>query len=91
MNHPKYNYLDHTGDIGLEAWGVDLRDLFLNAAYGMLGLLFDRNTIANVEEKQLDVEAADVELLIVSWLSEIKYLNYEFLTKEIIIDNIKCK
>ena len=32
----KFEYLDHTADIGIRAYGQDLKDLFENAAEAML-------------------------------------------------------
>ncbi|MBN2543547.1 archease [bacterium] len=88
MRKQRYKYIDHTGDVGLEAWGETYEALFINAAYGMLDLLFDRGKTAKNEHKNLEVQAEDIEILLVDWLSEIKYLSYKFLTNEIIIDKM---
>ncbi|MBU3933351.1 MAG: archease, partial [Candidatus Omnitrophica bacterium] len=37
----RYEIIDHTADIGLRAYGKDLKQLFTNAAYGMFDILAD--------------------------------------------------
>ena len=53
---PAFRILDHTADVGLEAYGTDLSALFANAARGMFQIMADPRTVQPLE--QLPVEAA---------------------------------
>jgi SHS2 domain-containing protein len=70
-----FTVVEHTADWALRVRGNDLRHLLLSAAWGMNSLLVaDLTAIRPVAERHLDVEAFDVESLLVEWLSELAYL-----------------
>jgi SHS2 domain-containing protein len=70
-----FSVVEHTADWALQVRGRDLPHLLLSAAWGMNSLLVDDlATIEPVLERNLDVEAFDVESLLVEWLSELAYL-----------------
>ena len=67
-------YLEHAADIGLEAEGASLAECLARAAAGVFGLMF--RVEAGLEPRQvyeLDLEAADDDELMVSWLQELLY------------------
>jgi SHS2 domain-containing protein len=66
-----FEVLDISGDVGLKAYGKDLRDSFINAAMGMYCLITNVEMIE--EHKSIDVSVASdsVEGLLVSWLNEL--------------------
>ncbi len=67
--------IDHPSDIGIEAFGKDKKELFENAAFGMMDVMF-----GNPDEKNLNqhfnvkVSAEDIESLMIAWLSELLYI-----------------
>ena len=71
---PPFRMLEHTADIGFEAFGATRRDVFANAARALTHLMVDLGTIAPREGKPLRAEASDMPSLLVNWLSEILYL-----------------
>jgi SHS2 domain-containing protein len=70
-----FTVVEHTADWALRVRGADLRHLLLSAAWGMNSLLVaDLTAILPVAERHLEVEAFDVESMLVEWLSELAYL-----------------
>ena len=67
----RYEYLDHTGDIGLRVYGTTLVELFTNAACALLETMADINTIEEQREITLELSAETVEALFVAWLDEL--------------------
>jgi len=69
----RFEFLEHTADIGIRAFGRTLEEAFENAALAMFSLIAD---LSNVEEKKsyrLEVEGEDRESLLVEWLNELIY------------------
>jgi SHS2 domain-containing protein len=69
-----FEILEHTADVGIRAYGLDLRQAFVNAARGVFSLITDLDSIREIESRELDIRAPDRELLLVEWLSELIYL-----------------
>ena len=67
----EYEYLDHTADIGVIAYGESLAEAFENAAKGMFGIITDLDTIDALEYRELEISASDTENLLVAWLNEL--------------------
>lgn len=65
-----FQEFDHSGDVGIEAWGSSLAEVLENAARGLFSLI----TTGGVEsraERLVTVASSDEENLVVDWLSEI--------------------
>jgi len=71
-----FEVIDHTADIGIIARGSDLPVLFCNAAAGMLSLLTDVDTLRPDISREIRLEAADIESLLVQWLNDLLYIIY---------------
>lgn len=69
-----FRILDHTADIGLEAHGRDLAELFANAARGMFSVITDLDSIQPTQPVPVSLTADGLEDLLVAWLSELLYL-----------------
>lgn len=87
---PPYQLFEHTADLGLEVYGTDERDLFRNAALALFDLLTDRGRIRGREEREIAVEGADREELLVNFLREVLslYNSEGWLLKDCIIRNL---
>ena len=70
-----YKTFDHTADLGIEVYGKDQRELFVNAARALFDLITDLNNIEAKTSLSLNLEAVDREDLLVSWLRELLYLH----------------
>ncbi|OGW74769.1 MAG: hypothetical protein A2Z72_04975 [Omnitrophica bacterium RBG_13_46_9] len=77
----RYEQIPHTADIALRVYGKDLRELFINAAYGMFDVIADLEGLESSVSIDINLEAPSKEELLVSWLDE---LLYNFYTKGII-------
>ena len=69
-----HRLLEHTADMGIEASGETLEELFAQAAYGLLEIIAGNLEALCREEKIVTVEGEDSEELLVNWLNEILYL-----------------
>lgn len=69
-----FELIEHTADIGIRARGHDLKELFGNAALGMLSIMVDPSTVHGFQRVEIHTEAADFESLFIEFLSEILFL-----------------
>ncbi len=65
---------EHTADIGIIVDGNSLHELFANAAYGMVKILFGRTDLPVVQIKRIRLIEPTTDDLLISWLSELNYL-----------------
>jgi SHS2 domain-containing protein len=70
----RFEEIEHTADIAIRVWGRDLAEVFANSAYGMACQLADPAEVGQIIEQSVELDAYDVETLLVSWLSELLYL-----------------
>ncbi|PNX45295.1 MAG: archease [Thermoplasmata archaeon M11B2D] len=73
MRH--YELIEHTADVGVKAYGTTLAEAFEHAAEGMFDIITDESSIKPTGEYQILLEAADLEQLLVDWLSQLLFLN----------------
>lgn len=66
-----HRYLEHTADIGVEAWGPDLPAAFAEAATALFELMVDPASVAERVERRFSVGGTDLEDLLVAWLNEL--------------------
>ena len=71
---PRFEVIDHTADVGIIAYGSDLREAFANSAYGMFSLIADLDGVKEKVSRKVDVHSTDEEALLVDWLNELLYL-----------------
>jgi SHS2 domain-containing protein len=71
----EYEIIEHTADIGVKAYGKSLSEAFANAAKAMFDIITDNSEIESVGEYKIQLEANDLEQLLVDWLGELLFLN----------------
>ena len=71
MAAKKYEFVDHTADVAVRAFGSDLAEAFANAAVAMFDVITDGAEIGKGKEVTVEVEAIDRESLLVRFLSEL--------------------
>ncbi len=70
----RFAVIDHTADIGIAAYGADLREAFANAAYGLFSLITEPRKLKETLTREIEVEGEDAEDLLVAWLNEFIFL-----------------
>jgi SHS2 domain-containing protein len=82
-----FEVIDISGDVGLRAYGENLKDAFINAAIGMYSLITDLEMVREEKAINVSVESDSVEGLVVSWLNELVFYfdTYGFLGKKVSI------
>jgi SHS2 domain-containing protein len=70
----KFEEIDATADLGIIAYGKDLKDLFSNSAEGLMSLMVDVKTVAESESIGINITSKDSEGLLIKWLNEIIYV-----------------
>jgi SHS2 domain-containing protein len=91
-----FEILNHTADVGIIAYGADLRQAFANAGRALFSLITELDDVEEVLYRDVELTASDVESLLVAWLNE---LVYQFDTEGIIfkrfdiihLDNTRLK
>lgn len=73
MTYEDYQEIEHTADWALRVRGDDLASLFASAARGMFSLLTDVSAVEETWHEQIELEAPDVETLLIDWLNELLY------------------
>lgn len=69
----RYEMFEHTADAGIVARGRDLKELFQNAAEGLFASMAGLEGVEEREERSIELQARDVESLLVRWLTELLY------------------
>lgn len=70
----KYEFLDHTADVQIHAWGQDLKETFENAAIAMTAYITDISKVEISSKEVVQVEADDLKGLLYRFLDEILFL-----------------
>ena len=85
-----FTIIEHPSDVGIEARGASLKDAFVQAAYGLMSIIVERETVYEAETKTVVLASTDYERLLVKWLSELVYLydGNHFLAAGISIDTL---
>jgi len=69
-----FEIVDHTADVGIIAYGIDMSQAFVNAARALFSLITELNDIQEVLHRDIELTAPDEESLQVEWLNELIYL-----------------
>ncbi|HEX9933618.1 MAG TPA: archease [bacterium] len=66
-----FHKTDHTADEGIRVWGKDGKELFEEAAKGMMSILVNPSLVEPAEKRNLEISADTLEDLLLLWLKEI--------------------
>ncbi len=84
----RFEYFDHTADIGVRAHGKTLKTLFTNSALALFDVLSDTKKIKGALKKEVSIKAPNLEELLINFLSELLYF---YTSREFLIKKIKIK
>ena len=69
-----FEIVNHTADVGIIAYGADIKQAFANAARALFSLITELDEVAEVLHRDIELIAPDEESLLVEWLNELIYL-----------------
>uniref|UniRef100_A0A673THH1 Protein archease n=1 Tax=Suricata suricatta TaxID=37032 RepID=A0A673THH1_SURSU len=69
----KYEYLDHTADVQLHAWGDTLEEAFEQCAMAMFGYMTDTGTVEPLQTLEVETQGDDLQSLLFHFLDEWLY------------------
>ena len=70
----RFDIIDHTADIGIVAYGANIKQAFANAAWALFSVITELDDVAEVLHRDIELTAPDQESLLVEWLNELIYL-----------------
>ncbi|CAL8144310.1 unnamed protein product [Orchesella dallaii] len=70
----KYEYLDHTADVQIHAWGENLGEAFEQCAMGMFAYITDMERVDNFGTEQIEASGHDMLSLLYGFLDEWLFL-----------------
>ena len=70
----RFEVIEHTADVGIAAYGADLKEAFASAAYALFSLMTDIEGVGDSARHDVEVTADNREELLVAWLNELIYL-----------------
>jgi SHS2 domain-containing protein len=85
-NKKRFEFLEHTADAYIAAYGKDLSEAFENAALAMFQVMTDVNLVKPEIEDHVEVEAQDEYALLYTWLET---LLVKFDTTELLFSRFK--
>ncbi len=68
MTRKKYEFLEHTADVYIAAYGKDLKEAFENAALAMFDVMTDVSKVGTSREDYVEAEGQDEPALLYGWL-----------------------
>jgi SHS2 domain-containing protein len=84
--HKDFEFIDHTADIGILAYGADMKQVFAHTARGLFSIITELDNVTATEKYDIQVTAPDREALLINWLNELIYL---FETREMLFSRFE--
>jgi len=74
MVNKAFEFLEHSADVYIAAYGRSLEEAFANAAKAMFEVMTDTSKVRPLVKKVIHVEGFDLPSLLYSWLEELLYI-----------------
>ena len=86
----KYEFINHTADLGIRVWGESIEELFENAAYSMFDIIADLNRVELKKTMKVEIEKEELDELLADWLRNLlyKFNGDGYLLKEFRVETI---
>lgn len=68
----RYEFINHTADLGIKVKGESLRELFANAGYALFDIILEK--IDKIKPKQsvdINIPGGEIEDIFVNWMREL--------------------
>lgn len=76
----KFEFFDHTADVGIRAYGKTLNEAFENAALAVFEIMTDISKVEPKEVREIKIDGFDIENLLYRWIeSLLAYYDSELL------------
>ncbi len=89
-----FRVIEHTADVGLEVWGRDFEEFFMNCAAGFFHLIQKSAApVGNVVSYTVTIEEKSPDMLFYGFLQELNYIHQSerFIFGSITIDSVSEK
>ncbi len=67
----KYDYFEHTADIGIKAYGKNIEEAFENSALAITNIITKTENVSKNKRIKINVNAENIEALFYEWLEAI--------------------
>jgi len=74
MAKKTFKIIDHTADVGVMVYGINVKQLFSNAALALSSLITEPKSIKEKMKRHVEITSEDRHNLLVEWLNELIYL-----------------
>ena len=70
----RFEFIEHTADIGFRAYGSTLAEAYANAGYALFSIITNPRAVREVESRRLHLQEDNPEALLFEWLNSLIYL-----------------
>ena len=74
-NSRRWEFIEHTADIAIKAYGNSIEETFATAAGAMFDIMTDSSKIEPIDKIEFEIESVDIEGLLVGFLSHLIVLH----------------
>jgi SHS2 domain-containing protein len=71
----RYEFFDHTADIGIHVFGRSLAELFENAGFALFDIITDIEAVREREKRSFALQRDTVDELLVEWLGRLLFVS----------------
>ena len=71
----RYEFFDHTADVGIRVFGNSLAELFENAGFALFDIITDIKQVREHEMRCITISRDGVDELLVEWLNSLLYIH----------------
>ena len=71
----RYEFFNHTADVGIRVFGKSLAELFENAGFALFDIITDIAKVREREMRCITISRESIDELLVEWLNSLLYLN----------------
>jgi len=74
MTEKRFEIIEHPSDVGIIAYGDDIKETFENAAFGMFSIMADLGDVETKDSFKIETRGDDREELLINWLNELIFI-----------------
>lgn len=67
----KFEYFDHTADVGIKAYGKSLEEAFENSALAVFEIMTDTSKVEPKEKREVHIDGIDLYNLLYRWIESL--------------------